>query len=179
MILGLTGYARTGKDTVAEILIKDYGFERIAFADPIRNLLFELNPLVNGVRLQDMVNEYGWEITKSQIEVRRLLQNLGVGARNVFGENFWINQALLKVNLSKDYVVTDVRFKNEIAAIRKLPSRIWRIQRSGVVAVNNHISEHDLDDVEVDYTLLNEGPIEYLSTLVEEQMQVLRVKKQS
>ncbi len=179
MIIGLCGYARTGKDTVANVLVQEYGFERIAFADPIRELLFELNPLVNGVRLQEMVKDYGWEITKSQMEVRRLLQDLGVGARKVFGENFWVEQALKKVRLDKNYVIPDVRFRNEVNAIKQIPSKIWRVKRSGVVAVNSHISEHDLDNYEADTTLLNEGPIEYLSLLVREQMDTLSVKKQS
>jgi dephospho-CoA kinase len=61
MIIGLTGYARTGKDTVASVLVKDFGFERIAFADPIRELLYELNPKVNGIYLREMVEEHGWE----------------------------------------------------------------------------------------------------------------------
>lgn len=179
MIIGLCGYARTGKDTVANILVENHGFQRVAFADPIKRLLFEINPLVNGVRLQDMVKDYGWEITKSQMEVRRLLQDLGVGARKVFGEIFWIEQALKKVNLSKDYVITDVRFRNEVNAIKQFNSQIWRIKRTGIEAINGHVSEHDLDGYEADVTLLNEGPVEYLPLLVAEQIDALRGKKKS
>lgn len=177
MIIGLTGYARTGKDTVASVLVKDFGFERIAFADPIRELLYELNPKVNGIYLREMVEEHGWEITKSQMEVRRLLQDLGIGARKVFGSTFWVERAMFKMSIDKNYVITDVRFRNEADAIRSLPSKIWRIQRSGVVAINDHVSEHDMDYYNVDYTLVNEGPIEYLSILVHEQMELLGVKK--
>jgi dephospho-CoA kinase len=40
MIIGLTGYAQSGKDTVANILVENYGYQRVAFADPIRALLY-------------------------------------------------------------------------------------------------------------------------------------------
>ena len=39
-VIGLTGYAQSGKDTVASILVEKYGYRRIAFADKIRDFLF-------------------------------------------------------------------------------------------------------------------------------------------
>ena len=36
MILGLAGPRGGGKDTLADYLVEDYSFKRIAFADPIR-----------------------------------------------------------------------------------------------------------------------------------------------
>ena len=102
MILGLTGYAQSGKDTVAQTLIERYGFTRIAFADKIRELLYEMDPPVPSgvgnerhiVGLQNYVDIYGWDVSKQNPIVRSMLQNLGVGARKVFGEWFWIEQAL-------------------------------------------------------------------------------------
>ena len=46
MIIGLTGYARSGKDTVAQILVDKFGFTRVAFADPIRDFCYQVNPIV-------------------------------------------------------------------------------------------------------------------------------------
>ena len=46
MIIGLTGYAQSGKDTVAQVLVDNYGFNRVSFADPIRKLLYETNPML-------------------------------------------------------------------------------------------------------------------------------------
>jgi hypothetical protein len=169
MIIGLTGYARVGKDTVANILVKDFGFTRIAFADPIRDLLFEMNPLVNGVRVQDMVKE-----------VRRLLQNLGVGARNLFGPTFWVDQAMRKIyDPDKNFVITDVRFINEADWLRVNGGYIWRVKRDGVVAINTHVSEHEMANYPEDLTLINEGSIDQLSDLITEQMDFLGAKKES
>jgi len=37
LIIALSGWAKSGKDTAAKILISDYGFSRVAFADPLKN----------------------------------------------------------------------------------------------------------------------------------------------
>ena len=52
VVIGLSGYASSGKDTVAQFLIEEHGFEKIAFADPIRNMLLAMNPIVHGVQLK-------------------------------------------------------------------------------------------------------------------------------
>ena len=67
MIIGVSGYARSGKDTIAEVLIMNYGFKRLAFADNIRKAVKVLNPILeNGKRVNEMVKEFGWEVTKAQ-----------------------------------------------------------------------------------------------------------------
>ena len=83
MIIGLSGYARSGKDTVAELLGLNYGFKRISFALPMRDALYRLNPIVKGsivgeeLRLAEYVDHFGWEDAKALPEVRRLLQVFG------------------------------------------------------------------------------------------------------
>ena len=39
MIIGITGKAGAGKDTVADYLISHEGFKKIALADPIKRLV--------------------------------------------------------------------------------------------------------------------------------------------
>ena len=169
MIIGLTGYAQSGKDTVAQILVEKYGYTRIAFADKIRELSYELNPIVKpGMKLQDAVDEMGWEKAKVRIpEVRRIMQDLGVGARKVFGEHFWVQQVLRQIHFEGNFVITDVRFPNEADAIRKYDNaQIWRIRREGVNAVNQHVSETAMDNEKVDQTFLNSGSLEDLNVLI-------------
>jgi dephospho-CoA kinase len=48
MIIGIAGYARSGKDAAAKILVEHYGYERRAFADILRSALLTLNPVVKG-----------------------------------------------------------------------------------------------------------------------------------
>jgi hypothetical protein len=178
MIIGLSGYARSGKDEVAKILVEDYGYKRIAFADKIRELLIETNPQVrDGFRVESVVGAYGWEQAKVLFpEVRKLLQDLGVGARKTFGDSFWIGQVIDQFGHSwwgydTNVVVTDVRFINEANAIKGKGGKIWRIKRPGVEPVNNHVSERDMDGYNVDKILKNEGTLEDLRTLVHNRME--------
>jgi hypothetical protein len=45
-LIGLTGFAQSGKDESAKYLIAQDGYTRIAFADKLRATLYGLNPLV-------------------------------------------------------------------------------------------------------------------------------------
>ena len=117
MIIGLTGYAQSGKDTVANILVERYGFTRIAFADKIREYLYETNPMYDSIVGEPLfvkakVDRDGWEEAKKSPHIRRLLQTSGVAARKLFGDDFWVKQALKDIEFGGDYVIADVRFEN-------------------------------------------------------------------
>ena len=163
MIIGLSGYARSGKDTVAGMLMGIHHYKRVAFADKIREFLLEIDPLVmhNGMdfRLQDIVESKGWEDAKTEFpEIRRLLQDLGVGARNIFGNDFWIEQALRGHLSTEKIVITDVRFKNEAEALKGYDNaQVWRVNRIEIAPANDHISELDLDDWAFDAVIQNDS----------------------
>jgi hypothetical protein len=173
-VIGLTGYAQSGKDTIASILVEKYGYRRIAFADKIRDFLYGINPMVacspTGY-LKDLVNLVGWDNAKQEPQVRRLLQDLGISARELLDENIWITSALGKVNSGERIVITDVRFENEANMIRSLGGQIWRVKRPGVEAVNSHISETQLDGYKVEQIFVNSGSIQDLELLIRTRMQ--------
>ena len=173
MIIGLTGYAQSGKDTVAGVLVDKYGFTRVAFADKIREFLYSINPMIGGEPLQIKVDVEGWEKAKKHTEVRRLLQVTGVSARKIFGSQFWVNQTLRHFATESNVVVTDVRFTNEAQFLQANGGHLWRVQRVGVGAVNGHISETELDDYPVDQIIVNNGTIEDLELLIKTRMQGL------
>jgi hypothetical protein len=161
MIIGLTGYAQSGKDTVANILVNNYGYTRVAFADKIREFLYETNPMYDSIVGEPLfvrakVDRDGWEEAKKSPHIRRLLQTSGVAARKVFESN---------------YVITDVRFTNEADTIKSYnSSQLWRVKRLGVEAVNGHISERELDGYPVDQIFVNNTTIEDLELLVKTRM---------
>lgn len=175
MIIGLTGYARSGKDEVAKILVEEYGYKRLAFADKIRELLFEMDPPIpvgygleaHVVGLRNYVEIYGWDEGKQNKTVRAMLQNLGVGARKTFGTDFWVAQTFSQVTPENNYVISDVRFQNEAVAIEQYDnSQIWRVERPGIDAINNHISERAMEDYSVEKVIKNEGTLDELRTSV-------------
>jgi hypothetical protein len=176
VIIGLSGYARSGKDEVAKILVEDYGFIRVAFADKIREFLYETNPMYDSIVGEPLfvkakVDRDGWEEAKKSPHIRRLLQTSGVAARKVFGDTFWVQQALRQVHFEGNYVITDVRFTNEADAIKKYDdAQIWRIKRLGVEAVNSHISEHEMDGYKVDQIFVNNTTVDDLEVLIKTRM---------
>lgn len=170
-IIGLVGFARVGKDEVAKTL-KSLGYDRVSFADPIRNAVYTLNPYVTeaGLRIQSLVDMLGWDAVKVQYpEVRRLLQIFGTEvAREQWVDSFWIDLAFSKMEPGGRYVITDCRFPNEADAIRMHGGSLWRITRPGVGPVNGHASDNMMDDIPVDVTIDNDGTLDELHRAVVE-----------
>jgi hypothetical protein len=179
MIIGLTGYAQSGKDTVANVLVERYGFTRIAFADKIREFLYETNPMYDSIVGEPLfvkakVDRDGWEEAKKSPHIRRLLQNSGVAARKIFGDSFWVHEAM-KTMLNDprpdmNYVITDVRFLNEADMIKANNGQIWRIKRLGVDPVNSHVSETQMDGYPVDQIFINNSTLDDLEVLIKTRM---------
>lgn len=155
MLIGLGHVAQVGKDVSARALVRDLQFEQRAFADPMRELALKLDPLVTASiqsinigtgagRLEHVVGGMGWEGAKAAYpEVRRILQALGTGARELFGEDFWVDLALK--DLPERCVISDVRFPNEAEAIHAAGGKLIKIDRPGRKP-QGHISETALAD---------------------------------
>lgn len=156
--IGIAGYARAGKDTLAGF-IAERGYDHRSFAAPMKSVLSALNPYIGSKeRLWDAL-AWGWDAAKSRAEVRSLLQRLGTTAgRKVFGESFWVDR-LFESPSSGRVVISDVRFPNEATAIKDRGGIVVRVTRPGVGPANPHISERALDGFEFDLTVPNAGTI--------------------
>ena len=165
MIIGLSGYAQSGKDATANLLCLNYDYERRAFADPIRTGIYRLNPWVSANnRVAELVDEYGWDTAKHNPEVRRLMQVFGTEVgRKMFGDNFWIKTALKDLVGTERIVISDVRYPNEADAIKALGGTMWRINRHNHPAVNGHASEHAMDNYMFNHVIYNDGTLDDLS----------------
>lgn len=168
-LIGLHGFPRSGKDTAALALIND-GFQRIALADPLRDGLLGVDPVIvnkfdwsDARRLSALVRDFGWETLKAddrfKDEVRRLSQNYGTeGGREIHGTSCWLDAAERRI-CSPKVVVTDVRFPNEAGWIRQNGGLLVKVVRPGVGAVNTHASE---TPIECDAIIENDSTIEDL-----------------
>lgn len=188
MIVGLAGYARSGKDEAAKALVGQ-GWERRAFADVLRNFVLAVNPIVDiqeyyprafskpehrVIRVSDVIEQFGWDGYKESPygeEIRGLLQRMGTeGGRKLISDTIWIDATIgdytkSAMNFGKSkLVVTDVRFPNEFDAIVNSGGMMIRIYRPGVGAANDHISEHALDGYKdyYDKVIYNVGSINEL-----------------
>lgn len=166
-VVAFSGYARAGKDTAAEPLIRR-GWERVSFADALKAVLYDLNPLVAGdTAVSEWVDHGGWEWSKGNVPVRDLLQRLGVAVREHVDPDAWVNAALRQVKPGGRYVITDLRFPNEYDAVKRLGGKVYRIERPGYGPVNGHISETALDSHDFDATIPNDGTIADLHARIE------------
>ena len=131
MLIGLTGFAGSGKDTLYE-MIKSDGWERFAYADALKNICIDYL----GLSYEDVYTQEGkvkynefWGMTN-----REILQKVGTEAfRNGFHKDTWIKIAEIKLNSflksGKNVIVTDVRFDNEAILIKKLGGKVFNIVR--------------------------------------------------
>lgn len=156
MLIGITGHAQHGKDTSGQVLVDEFGFTRFAFADQLKALALDLDPIVlvklkmsgpdevEGVEafhLSELVRDAGWEMAKAIPEVRRLLIQLGIGVRNRIGADAWVDACLSSIEeagldvMADRVVITDVRFPNEARWIQG-EGMLLRVMRPGVVEVD-------------------------------------------
>jgi hypothetical protein len=172
--IALSGWARSGKDSIAEYLVKEHGYTRVSFADPMREALVALNPQIRyfetNLPLATAVRIIGWEELKENSEdVRELLQRMGTEVgRNLFGENFWVDLAIKEARKHKKVVFSDCRYLNEAEAIRKRGGKVWRITRPGVRPANTHTSEKDLDDYRFDARVTHDSTLPKLHKKVDQ-----------
>jgi hypothetical protein len=172
MIIGLHGFAQSGKDSLAKIMVEDFGYTRIAFADILREAVYRLNPIVEAnidvergvvvTRVQPLIDSIGWERAKVEYEeIRRLLQVMGTEVgRQLFYEDIWVDAALKDYDPQGKYVVTDMRFDNEVAAIEGRKGVLVKVKRPGVGPVNDHVSDRGLPDEVFDLILDNDSTLE-------------------
>lgn len=173
-VIGISGWARAGKDTSADYLVDNYGYTKMSFAAPMKEALYKLNPkiTIDGVvstPIRIGVDVYGWDDLKTHgPEVRELLQRFGTEVgREMWGEDFWVDAAIDKIEDGSKVVFADVRFPNEADAIKSLGGEVWRVERIGVGAANDHISEHALDEYKFDKVVENSYNIEALHQKIE------------
>ena len=167
MIIGLCGYARSGKDALAGVLGEEWDFHRYAFADVVKEKALVINPWIAAgrghVRLADLVAGIGWEASKTHSpDVRGFLQALGTTMREVDAD-IWLGQVMRRVmrDNHENVVVTDVRFTNEARWIRGV-GHLVRVIRPGVGPANGHESETAVDHVKA-YEFINGGDLEDLA----------------
>lgn len=167
-LIGLSGYARSGKDTVAQLLGEEFGYQRRAFADLLRECAYALNPLVGagGIRYATIVDRCGYEGAKETPyadEIRRTMQRLGTDVvRDVLGPDIWVSALLSRLSHDERYVITDCRFPNEAHRVVGASGIVVRVSRPGVEAANGHASETSMDAYAFSATLVNAGTIDDL-----------------
>ena len=179
MIIGISGKAGSGKDTAAKMLEVLYANPDISYED-FANKRYKNFADIQIVHFADSLKETvqvlfrigEWETNtqegkKTTINwigktVRELLQGIGQGLRDAIDPNLWVKILFANTEGWTNYIIADVRYPNEIKAIKERNGVLIRIDRKGTGA-GNHNSETALDDYkEWDVHIENNGSIEDL-----------------
>lgn len=173
ILVGIVGFAGSGKDTVADMLI-ERGFVKDSFARTLKDAAAALfgwdRSLLDGTttesrKWREIPDPYWAKETDNKDFTPRLaLQLLGTEAiRETFAQNFWVSTVIKRYidNGFKNTVITDCRFPNEINAIRDNGGKIIHVSRGEypdwyelVSRINQQVGS-DSDSIKFQSMLLN------------------------
>lgn len=161
LIIGIAGYAGSGKSTVADWLVKEHNFERIKFADGLKDMLRALG--LSESWIEGELKEEPCPLLLGR-SPRHAMQTLGTEwGRACIGEDFWVNYWTMRVRgrlaTSRCFgvVVDDVRYPNELEAVQNLSGVAWWVSRPGVRPSSYHSSEHSLAELLDRFEVINNG----------------------
>lgn len=136
----MLGFKGSGKDTVGKHLVKAHGFKSTAFADPLKKSLAalmdwqvkDLAGVTTASRTWRETPDPYWSAQLGRpITPRYLMQQYGTEIiRANLHNDFWVMRTQKMIESSdSDWVVTDVRFPNEIKMIREMGGVLIRVKR--------------------------------------------------
>jgi hypothetical protein len=183
-VIGLGGFAQSGKTTAALYLEKKYGVRRKHIAEPLRAMLAVLLQ-ANGMK-SDEITDYLEGSKKEQVipclGVTSRYAQITIGTewgRELIGEDLWANTWAAGVKDGESVMNDSVRFPNESAAIRSLGGVVIMIKRPGTrpAKFKNKIGEflydkfgimwgvhpsERIDLIKPDFVIHNDGDLETL-----------------
>ncbi len=139
-VIGLVGFIGSGKNTVAEALV-EYGYEQDSFAAPLKDAVAQIfswdREMVEGAtdesrKWRERPDSYWSKAFGYDVIPRKVLQQFGTESmRNVFHDDIWVKSLMRRVQTSsyEKFVISDVRFQNEVEAIHALDGIIVRVRR--------------------------------------------------
>ena len=144
-IIGVSGKSGSGKDHLTQHVLRPLGYYQFSLSWP-----FKVEAVGVGVATHDEVFH-----TKPP-HVRQFLQLRGTEeGRNVHGEDVWCRHALEWMRIFQlhwgidKFVISDVRYPNEVEFIHNLSGRVFRVEAPQRVASNQLTDEQRQHDSEI------------------------------
>ena len=158
MLIGISGKAGAGKDTLGKYLCDEYKCVHYYFAKPLKEgakVMFALS--------DDQIANKEVPVEPWGISPRKIYQLLGTEVGRGIDVNVWVKNAEMFVRKNPGFtvVITDVRFDNEAAWIHNRGGVVINIVRDqDDIKENKHSSEGGLKSSDIDLTIYNNGTIE-------------------
>lgn len=149
-IIGLLGRAGSGKTTVANYLIKNFGAVKFSLATPLKLVAQDLFAFTDE-------QLYGTQAQKEAIDPRYdmsprdALKCLGQSVRTRLGDHVWL-EALMKSIREKEpklAIIDDVRYVNEVTYLTKAGAKVVKLVCPSRQDTGKHPSEREVDLVPV------------------------------
>lgn len=190
MIIGICGLIGSGKGTVADILIEQHGFVKVSWADSLKDAVSVIFGWDRALLEGDTVESREWReqidpwwaerLGMPNLTPRHVLQVWGTEVgRDAFHNDIWVASLQNKVrDPSKNYVIPDTRFPNEVDSVRNMGGEIWRVKRGsdprwfgryvrrGLPPHSIHPSEWQWARSEFDQVIENDGTLDELKEKV-------------
>lgn len=142
MLIGIVGFAGSGKGIVGQSLNRNHGFVVDSFAAPLKDATSSIFGWPRELLEGDTDKSRFWrerpdrfwskEFEDRNFTPRKAMQLLGTDAcRNNIGNSIWVASFVKRWHDAgkPDTVVTDCRFPNEIEIIQSFGGKIIRIKR--------------------------------------------------
>lgn len=189
-IIGLTGFAGAGKDTVCDLLqARRCGIARAAFADALKvecaaafgvDLALFTSPALKNTPTPALAawrsidpaftRRLGQLALLPELTPRTIMQQWGDHRRDqvpdYFVRRIEPSVASARALGCRAIVITDVRYGNELAWLRAHGGALWRVTRPGSKPRSGHSSEWAIADEPADVTLPNDSTVDALAACV-------------
>lgn len=141
MIIGICGLIGSGKGTVADILVETHSFQKLSFADALKDGVASMFNWPRHMLEGDTDESRAWREQEDPfwsqemgrtVTPRLVLQLIGTEAMRVgFFDGVWVSIVKQKIvrNPNTNWVLPDTRFPNEIAMLQSIGGQVWRVKR--------------------------------------------------
>ena len=169
MLIGICGKAASGKSTIAEALESRLGFAEVSLTAPMKRAAadwfsFTDDQLYGESRNRNEPDMRWIRADGTGLTPRQFLQTLGTEVARKCHPDVWIRRALESANFLLEerpgVVIPDVRFRNEVDAIKAAGGKVIRLTRGDGLEgeAGRHASETEqsgIPDEVFDYVLEN------------------------
>jgi len=166
MIIGLTGAKGSGKDlfyTIANTQYPHLDIRKIAYADPIKEQIMNIFELQSELEYdafkRSTVNYtlHSGQNTPATVAGRRLVREIGMLMRSYDVNQFtqYVEDKIAEAPRAT-WIITDLRFDNEVSSIKKLGGLIIKIKREGY-GYDGHVTETEISDDLCSSVIHNDG----------------------
>ena len=144
-IIGIAGYARTGKDTFGSILIKE--LKNVGLSAKKLSLAFELKSDLDSFLTQKFDISAFTEDPKEKNFIRPLLICYGTDLMRKKDPEYWIKKLQKTIDINNNHgiisAVCDIRFVNEASWLKRNGGILIHLQRDGIVPADKNEEHND------------------------------------